>query len=111
MADSMPSDPSTCIAPDTATPTWRFWHLSVCAIGLIDSDHRQPGSIRNWATFSLPSPTTATAALGGVRSSSGELKFLLVTVPMTGSPLVLYQLTHLHCSPDGRWPHRNLRPR
>src|SRR5690349_20057277 len=75
--------------PETRTPRWCAMQASVPAIGLTDSDHRQPGSRLKRATFTPLRSTTAMLALDGVRSSSGVSKLLLVAAAMALSSFVV----------------------
>ena len=93
------------------------------AIGLMHSDHRQPGCNVIRAAFTEPRSTTSTSVLSGVRRSSGDSKLFFTTpaivllqfendriVVVSASAALVHRLRPLardrkeHPPPDSRLP-------
>src|SRR6185436_17436461 len=66
----VPSVVATVSRPDTAYPTWEFWHDSVCTTGLMHPDQRHPGWNVKRPRENPWRRTTSTRVLSGVRTSS-----------------------------------------
>ena len=77
MAISVPSSMRIMAPPDSATPTWWNWQLSVLAIGFTCSDQRQPGCCTSRPTTRSPNRTLEATPFGKVSVSSGFSRLLL----------------------------------
>ena len=76
-SNSVPSSITMCCRPEMTYPVCEDWHDSVPAIGLMCSDHFQPGSKTARPTVTPPSLTMLAFPLSTKgRVSSGESRFL-----------------------------------